>query len=352
MADIKSILYLESNKITYYLPGMEHPIALALPTAGSAYMEVLDKELIYSQIQTFAVSNKLSPCVCTIVLSNEVTFQKVIRQTQQTQKSEMVQDFLNNVPFDNVANISYDSGDTTYIFATNEELFTTVRRGFEKISFVVDAVIPVALIANANIPIGTPLTAQSASFLIENADAVKQFNFINVQQEIAQKAAKKGNSKAAKKDKKNEKILGGVFAALLMVLVAVYLSTNNSVAPAAPQAAAPAAETIQTEQAPAAPQADPNITRTDGKDKIAIRLVSSQATTVKADQVESALVQAGFTNVENETASSAASSISFSDTTGEVFKNELLTILRPILTDFTLLTHTGSASNVILNIGL
>ena len=42
MADIKSVVYLEGNKISYYLPGMEHPFALALPTAGTAFMEVLE----------------------------------------------------------------------------------------------------------------------------------------------------------------------------------------------------------------------------------------------------------------------------------------------------------------------
>ncbi len=349
MTDIKALIYVENNKLTYFIPGMEHPVTMAFPTAGISFMEVLDKELVYNQIQTFAVSNKLSPCEVTVVLGNEVVFQKVIRKTQQEQKGDMIEEFLTNVPFDNVAHIKYETADTTYVLATNEELFTTVRRGFEKLGFSVDAVIPVALIANANVPPGSLVTVQIASFILASLETVRQFNFINVERESAIKAAKKGKA-VPKKRTKREKVLGGVFAGLLVVLMVVFLASGSSTAPTSTQASPDEETTVQT----AAPTLAAALSPTgvaDAKSFIAIKIVNSQAAEDNAGKVKSALEQSGFTAIENESTSSATTSVSFADTMDETYKNEILTILRPLIPDFTVLSHAGSAFQTILTIG-
>jgi hypothetical protein len=258
------VIYIFRDKFQIYTSLMSNILEFRFIDDIVHDLDVVNKELLENILKIFIDSNKIIPCNLVITLSDSVCFvqdfELPIDSTTSAEqnkaqpkndslarrKSEMrekIEKFLEHVPFEDVASQRISIPNGARIYATNQDLFEVIKTVFEQKGFYVDAVVPGAVIGNnfSSLEGITPTSANSIlqalplfkknNMLIQQPHAVekpkideKDENVANI--EIAESEAVKKTK--PKTNKKRLVLLSGVFGFLIILLVVVYISSNQS----------------------------------------------------------------------------------------------------------------------------
>lgn len=224
--------------------------------------DVVNKDLLHNIINMFIQSNKIEPADLTIVVADNATFVKDFPKDDKSpdgtiELEKKIDEFLEHIPFEHVTGKVMDLPTAKKVFASNLELIESLKFAFEKVGFNIDAAIPAALYGN-NIGTLPALSLVAANYISQSTPQLKKYNFLLPdirQHEKEEKEVEKTNSVAdipesenqekqkPKTDKKRLILLGSVFGILFIILIVVYIMSNQH---PKPTAQAQPVSTVQT----------------------------------------------------------------------------------------------------------
>jgi len=251
------VLYLFKDKFQIYTPLPPKVLEFNFVTDLVKDMDIINKDLFSNILSIFIQTNKIPPGNLDIVISNDACITSDFAKQNSTQPqseknreelNENIKKFLEYIPYENVANQELDTISNVRVFAANQDLFESIKFAFEKQGFIVDLVLPIAVFEE-NIQKTPVLNTTIANSILQAAPSLKKYNFLtppiyeqntkveekkdnsqdSAQQEVvAQEVDERPATSKAKTDKKRLIMLSGVFGFLLILLVVVYIASNQS----------------------------------------------------------------------------------------------------------------------------
>src|SRR5439155_20487064 len=116
---------------------------------------------------------------------------------------EQATQFIDHVPFENVASKLTPLPNGIKAYATNQELYETIKAGFEKQGFVIDSIFPAFVFGQA-VTTAPVLNAEIANLILQNINAVRANNLLTqpIYPEAVQKKEIVGESEAPNNNKR------------------------------------------------------------------------------------------------------------------------------------------------------
>ena len=122
MAEVfTAIIFLDRNGFLVYTNSQHKVFQFNFPTDVVRDLEVINSDLLNSQIAAFFKQTGLKPFQGAIFLSDNLLFEKQVQDLQDKEADEL-KIFLDNLPFERVGKIEY-LGEKTLFVATNSDLY-------------------------------------------------------------------------------------------------------------------------------------------------------------------------------------------------------------------------------------
>lgn len=336
------LLFIEPNRMYFYGMQMEQPFPIDVPSAAVRDLEVLNRDQLNTIIDTFLTSGGISGGTLIMVLSNALLFEKQIVQdlSDEKRRAGAIKEFIDNVPFEQVAYLSYPVQTGVGVLATNEELFISIKKAFERKNVQVHLIVPVRAFGDIQVA-QTGLDAQTAVFFMQNADQVKQFAFHATIPAVVEAQYTGGSTpppssskkKTGKPGKTKLPIYLSIFGSLMFILVVMLVITNQPAANKPTTTTANANEPAAQAEPPAAPATAPaaesEASVSAGLDlaSVRIQIQAPPAQRAKVDSIVSQLTDAGYTTVDVAEAPAAPTTVLLLD------KSKLTTAQRAAVAD-------------------
>lgn len=171
------LLYLDRGGFYFYEMGQPNIASMGFLPTSVRDLDVIDVASFESQIKAFVEQSKLAPGEITIVISPNIIFEKDILITEVEKQKEAVDKFLESIPFENVASTTIPIENGVKAIGINEELYLSVKNGFEKLGSSVESVLPYHSLGTDTFLLSN-LTAENASVLLKKVDRLKQFSLL------------------------------------------------------------------------------------------------------------------------------------------------------------------------------
>lgn len=348
----KGIIFVFSNQLVYYADHLPQALSFPFKPEVIQHLDVINRELLISQIKTFVKTNRLVPSLLSIVAHDSVLFQKTFAlqlkiqpgahqlnqqkpvmptpesplpdssnpgqhplgtitfplhlpvSEEKKSHDEFAEDqqkeidtFIESVPFEDFATKVIKGTQGQTVFVGNKDLFLSIKEAFEVAGFSTDGVYPFPLFKDISLVQG--ITPQICLGLISKIDTMKQESMQLAAQPIDMEpentAGKPGKPKT---DKKRMIIMVSVFAILIIFMILFYLKTDSDnrklmkqkFVPLVSQVALPTASpTIEVASLSADQTLSPQI--------VTIQLLTSSASATLGNQLRAVLFQAGYKNI-------------------------------------------------------
>lgn len=212
------LLYLDRGGFYFYEMGQSNIVSMGFLPTSVRDLDVIDVISLESQIKTFVESTKLAPGEITIVISPNIIFEKDILITEVEKQKEAVDKFLETIPFESVASTIIPIEKGVKVIGINEELYLSIKNGFEKLGSSVESVLPYHSLGTDMFLLNN-FTTDNASILLKKVDRLKQFSLL--QDKLKTPISLDINSQGKPLPKKNSIRLYamiGVFAVLFVIL--------------------------------------------------------------------------------------------------------------------------------------
>lgn len=305
------LVFVEPYRLYIYSTQMEQPYPVDIPITAVRDVEILNRDQVYSLVDAFVTANGMTGGSIVMVLSQSLLFEKQIVQdlSDEVRRTAAIKEYIDNVPFEQTAYVSYPIQTGIGIIATNEEFFGTLKRAFERKNITVNLVVPAMAFGDVKVSPQTGPDAQTASFFLDNIDQVKQFAF-HVSLPVVTGAQKETKKKIAlsKGPSKKLPIYLSVFGLLILVLVIVIVVNNQ------PPANKPTTTTVAAE-APAAALAPPSVEEEGtgsaelDRARLKIQIKTPVLFRTRIDEIRGRMTAAGYTTVDVVEAPAAESTV-------------------------------------------
>lgn len=254
------IIYLQRDKFDIYTTLLPNILEFKFVPEIIRDLEIINKDFFGGILKLFIETNNIQPCNMTIVLADNVCFIKdfarAINPVQppdpqdhkdkheadkqsDEELEKTIGEFLEHIPFEEVGSKRQDIQNGVRVFASNQEMYESIKSAFELHGFSIDAVIPGAVYNGdiGNLPVLNPaaiseitLASQGMkkyNFLIQPIHAQEKIEIVNESAADKETALSSEPSKP-KNDNKRVILLSSVFGFLIIVLVVVYYFSNSA----------------------------------------------------------------------------------------------------------------------------
>ena len=353
-----------------------------------ANLDVINKEQFTALISTFIQINKIVPSDLAVILSDNVIFVKDLANPVQKSppaqdlkedigddkdNKDEAQDFLEDVPFEEVLAKVIKMGSMNRVVAVNKDLVMTIVDVFTGNKSVIEAVTP-SFIFGQNANFTTGLTLINVKIILEDTETLKLGNLLTDQQKTLSPQGLESEVKNLTTDVKpdletpakkprslRQYILIGVFVTLLIILVVVYfnmgasqttsqtsktnVSAGETVTPTLPQNVSPSAQISIT----GTPITSASATTINS---IVVKVTQDSETNPTAETLKSALAKIGLQSIATEISETSPekSSVVISKAIPADLRDSIVVEIKKILPDINVLE--GDDTNYTVNIVL
>ncbi|MBI2613770.1 MAG: hypothetical protein HYW62_03280 [Candidatus Levybacteria bacterium] len=241
------ILFLDRNGFSIFQDTLSNVARFNFTPDIVANLDVVNKEQFGRLIATFIQINKIVPSSLSLVLSDNIIYEKdmvdiVEKQTPPVQTvsleapgnidkehKEEIQAFLEDVPFEEVLAKVIKTDKLNRIAAVNKDLVMTIADVFVNKGSTIEAVIP-SFMYGTNINFAAGLTQNNIQIILEGSEVLRTGNLLTNQQRITSPQGLEIEQKEKEKKPQNLSlyILIGVFVTLVIILAVVYLNMGAS----------------------------------------------------------------------------------------------------------------------------
>lgn len=344
------ILFVDRNGFSIFQETLANILRLNFPPEAVANLDVINKDGLITLIDSFIEKNKVLSSNLIVILSDEIIYEKDIeRQGLAGHESEMesikrqdieIQNFLENVPFEEVLAKAIKVENTTRLVAVNKDLVSSIVDPFRKKGSIVLAIVP-SFLYGKSVSFAGGLNKLNALEVLRKSEIAKTGNLqtdhkqVNASQDLGQK-----EGQIEKPQKTRQYILIGVFLILLIVLgiVLAFSLTSN---------------TNSGKTTIPGPSAVKNLTPVIlNIESIKVTIVNTARPEITND-LKSGLSGIGFKDITETSASTAQekSSIWFSKNIPADIRQKTVLEIKKILQDLITLEDQDSDSNIKILIG-
>ncbi len=225
LSKISALLYLGRFQAVYYIPERNQVFTLVFPNDVVRDLEVVKKESLHILIKDFVSKNQLDPRSISILLADEIVFSKNFSSLDQKVKDDEIESFIDSIPFEEQSVVKIPNETGTLVAVVNKDYFLSFKKSFEIIGFKGEYVLPAFLFSKiSNVKNGQ--TPEAFEAVIKHINEFRQYN-LNQEESVITPGEKVLISNEVPKDKKRLFVLGGVFAVLIIVLIIVYLMSQQ-----------------------------------------------------------------------------------------------------------------------------
>lgn len=395
----KGIVLLSKEKLDCFIAGNTQVVSLAFPPNVIRSMEVVDKNALSALIKSFAETNKLPPSDITIIVHENMLFEKIItpvsvpvtktpappqpaptspaalpqapqtpvvlKDTKATPKqhldeeAEAIQAFIDTVPFDEVLSKTGKMTAGKTLFVVNKSFIMLLKEAFELVACYIDTVYP-ASIFGREAGLQASLTTASATAILPKLDSMKAYNMLIEEKPVEVATAGPVSLGMGMPQKSSEKkrlvLMVGIFGVLIVALVFVFMFMNAENAKLDEEARQTALRAKAERLAKTKPTPIPSVTATPvASTSAAVKLVlpieitiSSSRASVSAE-LQSDIRAAGYQAIIVEQGRiNARPLITFSQDIPEDVQTELYTILSLYEESTAVQQNTEAGSRVII----
>lgn len=327
-------------------------------------LDVISKEQFGSLIATFIQINKMVPSSLAVILSDDVIYVKDLENappkptvsagfktdsSDDKEHKDEVQNFLENIPFEEVLAKVIKVGSVNRVVAVNKDLVMEIINAFIGRGFTVEAVTPSFMYGQtANFTTG--LNPDNVKVILENVEILRSGNLLTNQEKMVTPQGLGGeiDSSAAvdapvkKPQNRRQYILLGVFVFLLIILgVVAYLTLGSSQAPAVPTPNVKSASVNEVAPLTTPTSIQPSITIApiDFKN-IKVKITQGVQADGRAVSIKNALLSLGFQEITSEAPGVSIpekSTIVFSQSISADLRNNIIIEIKKILPDISIL---------------
>lgn len=360
------ILFIERNGFSVYQDTLTNIPKFNFTPDLVANLDVVSKEQFVSLIATFIQINKIVPSSLGVILSDNVIYIKDLTNTLQkptmsnqlssnNEHKEEIQNFLDDVPFEEVLAKVVKTGNINRIVATNKDLVMTIADVFVNKGFVLEAIIP-GFLYGSNVNFASGLTLDNMRTILDRSEIFRVGNLLTDQQKISSPqsleleikdpptgAASNAAGGERKPQNLRQYILVSVFVTLLVLLGVVYLNLGASQAP--PPAKKIKSSSVETVNVTTAP--------VDIK-SMKVKIVQNSQSDAVVNSLRSELSKIGFQDITNEPSQETIpekSSVVFSQNIPPDVRNIAVTEIRKILPDVSVLENQDANLMITILIG-
>lgn len=324
-------------------------------------LDVVNKGQFSNLIATFIQINKILPSTLALVLSDNIIYEKDIAGISQKPTvpieplgSEEIQNFLENVPFEEVLAKVIKTDQLNRIVAVNKDLVMTIADAFLNKGSTVEAIIP-GFMYGSNVNFAAGLTQGNIQAILEGSEILRTGNLLTNQQRIISPQSLEIEQKEKKPQNLRQYLLIGVFATLLVILAVVYLNLGASKTPPASSKIKKPADSVVI-----VPTTVPTIVQTQISSipfdikSVKIKIVQSSESGETANSVKNGLLGIGFQDIVSEIsqdASAAKPSVVFSQNIPADVREGVLAEIRKTLPDVTILENQDTSLTISILIG-
>ncbi len=334
-----------------------------------ANLDVVNKEQFSNLITTFIQINKIIPSSLGLVLSDNIVYEKDLVDILQKspvpiepsglevqanidkEHKEEIQNFLEDIPFEEVLAKVIKTDKVSRIVAVNKDLVMTIADVFVNKGSTIEAIIP-SFMYGPNVNFAAGLTQNNIQAILGESEILRLGNLLTDQQRIISPQSLETEKIEKEKRPQNlrQYLLIGVFVTLLVILAVVYLNLgvsktslqSNKIVPTTPPVGGPTFTQTQISTIP-----------TDLK-SIKIKIMQSFESGEAVESLKSKLLEIGFQDITNEVSQASTaekSSVIFSQNVPADAREKALVEIKKILPDVSILENQDTSLTVTILIG-
>jgi len=331
-------------------------------------LDVINREQFVSLIATFIQVNKIIPSSLAVILSDDVVYIKDLNLTQKIasdqdpkidsnddkEHKDEVQNFLEDVPFEEILAKVIKTGSMNRAVAINKDLVMAIADTFVNKGATIEAIVP-GFMYGQSVNFTGGLTSDNVRAILENAETLRLGNLLTDQekmvpfQNLEDELKCPPASEVKKPQNIRQYILIGVFVTLLIILAVVYLNLGVSqTSPKSPKIKNTSASVNETNAIPTVPPAggptliqESTITPVDFG-TVNIKISHSVQSEEIAGNLKTSLSNMGFQNVLDEISEVSVpekSSVIFSQSIPADLRNNIIAEIKKILPDISILEN-------------
>lgn len=347
-------------------------------------LDVVGKEKFVNLITTFIQINKIIPSSLGVILSDTVIYDKNLNPVPAPQTTvpsqpeskppvssaskalEMqgnidkeqkieIQNFLENVPFEEVLAKVIKINNAGRIVAVNKDLVMTIVDVFANKGAIIEAIIP-SFMYGPSINFTQGLTLNNIQAILGGSEVLRIGNLLTDQQRVNTPQTIEEDKQEKEKKPKNMRqyILIGAFVILLLILGVVYLNMGVSQAPSDKKINSPKVNT-QTSPPAGGPTKvqTPIATASADIKNIKVKIVQGSLSSTISGSLKSQLLGIGFDNITDTVVDNISEkpSVLFSQNISPTIQNNVIIEIKKILPDISVLEIQDSNSTITISIG-
>ena len=322
------IIYLQKDRFQIYSPYLPNIYEFRFVPEIIKDFDMVNRELLENLLKVFIVNNKLAAITLIIVIADNAAFIKDFLAPQAPanpqippnaqppapippQSLEDLQNqaniYLDHVPFESVSSKTFPLANGVRAFATNEDIFNSIKMILEKMGFIVQGVLPGFAFGQeiANKP---ALDPQAITTILANLNTVQEYNLFKgpeIADPLAEENEDKPDASEESAPRDNKKIILAVAISgivLIFIITGVVLYLQFTTKPYKPPVAPPV-----TSQVPVATPTSVKAAPVDIKSLTAQINSSANAASIAAT-LRSNFTALGFKSVVPQTQESLGAS--------------------------------------------
>lgn len=373
------VLFLERNGFSLYQSSLTSILKFAFPPETVVNLDVINREQLINLIYSFIKTNKIIPSNLIIVILESIVYEKDLanntsptagenfqlsREAVQSvsakeQQEKEIQNFLENIPFEELFAKIVKLGETERLIAVNKDLAESIMEPFRKIGCIVEAIIP-SFMYGKSVDFASGLTREASILVLRRPDIIKIGNLLTNQHVLnTQQHLESPTIKQTEKKPKNIKlyIMIGVFVIVLIILAIVYFALGNTSGPSKKSTnpnLAPKVSSSITPTLSISPSSVSSSEATLSMESISVKIVQSDATEETVSTLVDGLKDLGFKNITTTATLDsipARSSVSFSKNIPDDMRQNAVLEINNILPGILILESGSSDSTITILIG-
>lgn len=354
-----AIVFVKAKGFDFYDKNGKTSFYFAYPPETLNHLEVINEAALSGAIGQFAQHNAIKPQAVLVVLSDEVTFSKNIVTDDPQEVKQVVQAFIEEVPFESVAHLTAPMQHGVHVIATNKKLYESIAKVFTQLQFNVTSVVPLAVFENRDT--NSSLTKQDINQIQNQHSLVSMHNLQRVGNFLtdAEKSVSPERSGGAKKYISKLVIIGVVCMLLGGLVIGGYHGVTKTktgsriFAVITSRLSKPKQPQLKTNTKPSTtPIAEENQgTQSAGllaqlsKDTILISVINGSGIVGQAGRIRTSLESAGYINIQTGNSArpvTSGSTVTFADTVPEEIRKEVTALVAKIVADISTQQATES----------
>lgn len=371
------IIYLQRDKFQVYSPYLPNILEFRFVPELIRDFDIVNRQLFENLLKVFIGNNKVPPSNMVIIVSDSASFikdfvsppQPVAPNPQQQTPPPTLEDlqnaaitYLEHVPFEMVSSKVFPLATGVRAYATNQEMYETIKLLLEKQGFIIQSVFP-GFVFGPNLSNRTTLDGPIVSEMLQKISALQGYNLLkdapqvqvaSVTEETEEKESttNEEEEKPEKPEKENKNVMIAVAVSAIVLIVAItgvviYLQFQDR--PYTPPSR-------PTQQAPA-PTAPPQVTQsvsTAEAGELTVQITSSSSTASTAATLRSTLTNFGFQSIVPQTQTTLGSSsnlLFFSSRVSQDIRTSVTQSVKEIVPDIVVQERPDASFDVTVILG-